>query len=60
LPGYPQTDVISYTDPKNLPKDLEIDIDKHIDRTIKKPLEKVIDSVDITWKDIFAPNNTLW
>jgi len=60
LPEYPYTDVISYTDPRNLPKSLVIDIDKQIERTIQMPIEKVIDSVDLTWKEVFTPNKKLW
>jgi DNA polymerase elongation subunit (family B) len=60
LKSYPPTDVICYTDPNLLPKDLEIDVELQIRRSIKMPLEDVLDSVDISWKDIFTPNRKLW
>ena len=60
LRSYPPTDVISYTDESTLPKDLVIDLDKHIERTIRMPIEKVIDSIDLSWQEIFTPNNKLW
>jgi len=55
--GYPQTDVISFLDKRQLPK-IEIDVNKIIDRTVRRKVEKILRLCNIPW-DVITSKMTI-
>jgi len=50
--GVPNTDVICFEDPSDLPGEIEIDWDRMFETSLKNKVETILEPYGITWRDL--------